>query len=199
VDEPPTRVNALRLDDLSFARQCVAGDHEAQRALFAKHRNHVHGALFRILGSNSGIDDAIQDTFVEIFKSLASYRGEAALGTWIHKCAVRVAYAHIEKRSKQARLALVEPPKVEPGLEDIAIAREATRRLYRLLEKLSPTARVAFVLSAIEDRSLKEIAEIMGATLVATKVRVWRARRHVEDLAREDPVLATFVNDKEER
>jgi RNA polymerase sigma-70 factor (ECF subfamily) len=185
-------------DDLSLARQCVAGDRRAQRALFANHKNRVHAVLYRILGSNVGIDDAIQDAFMEVFQSLPSYRGDAALGTWIHICAVRVAYAHIERRARTPRLEVVGDASNDPSPEDVAHAREATRRLYRVLEKVSPTHRIAFVLSAIEERPLKEIAELMEASVVATKVRVWRARREVEALAQEDPVLSHYVTTRKE-
>lgn len=177
--------------DIALASKCVAGDRGAQRELFAKYRSAIHGAIFRILGSNDGIDDAIQDAFIEVFRSLPSYRGEAALGTWIHIGAVRVAYAHIAKRARTA------PLEVEPSspatLDEVADAREAMSRLYGVLEKLTPAARVAFVLSAIEGKSNKEVAELMEATEIATKVRVWRARRQVEALAAEDPVLAQYV------
>jgi RNA polymerase sigma-70 factor (ECF subfamily) len=187
---------AIRAEqDLTLAKQCVGGDRKAQRALFAEHRNHVHGVLHRIFGSNAGIDDAIQETFVEVFKSLPTYRGEAALGTWIHKCAVRVAYAHLAKRSKTIRLELVDTGRSEPSLEDIAHAREATRRLYRSLDKLSPALRIAFTLATLEGRPLKEVSELMQTSVVATKVRVWRAQRQVEAMAKADPVLSHYVEE----
>jgi RNA polymerase sigma-70 factor (ECF subfamily) len=180
--------------DLELAQACVRGDRKAQRAFFAKYRNLVHATIFRLLGSNLGIDDVVQDAFVEVYRSLKSYRGEASLSTWIHVCTVRATYAHL-RRSRRPPLELVSPD--PPALDDVTHAREGTRRLYRLLEQMSPAARTALVLSVIENHSMKEIAEMMGATVVATKVRVWRARRELETLAKSDPVLASFLSPKE--
>lgn len=182
-----------KLEDAALAERCAAGDRAAQSQLFSRYRALVHGAIYRVFGSNVGIDDAIQDAFVEVFRSLHTYRGEAALGTWIHMLAVRVAYAHVKKRVRASNLELVEP--ASPAApDDVAHAREGARRLYRVLRDLAPAARVAFVLSAIEGRSNKEIAEIMESTELATKVRVWRARREVDERAAEDPVLASFLS-----
>jgi RNA polymerase sigma-70 factor (ECF subfamily) len=205
VKSPPTVVQAVKpmaeearetSEDLDIARRCVAGDRDAQKLVFAKYKKLVHGAIYRLLGTDAGIDDAIQDTFVEVFTSLSSFRGDAALGTWIHTCAVRVAMAHCSKRSRARELEATGPaPESASSTDDVALAREATRRLYKLLERLSPETRAVFVLSAIEGRPLKEIARHTGSSLVATKVRAWRARQQIETLAKEDPVLAPFVCD----
>lgn len=184
-------------DDLSLAQRCVAGDRAAQRELFDREKRRVHAALYRILGSNTYMDDLVQESFFEIFRSLKNFRGEASLGTWVDRCTVRVAYAHItRKRPKMAQLELV--PEVAAGdasAEDRALAREAARRLYAELDRIEPTHRLAFTLHAIDGRSLEEVAKLMDATVVATKARVWRARQALEKRARRDPVLASFLGD----
>jgi RNA polymerase sigma-70 factor (ECF subfamily) len=182
-------------DDLLLAERCVAGDRLAQQELFRTHRRRVHATLYRILGSNASMDDLIQDAFMNVFRSLRIYRGEAALSTWIDRCTVRVAYAFIsQRRTRLPVLELVpELPANDPSAEDRALAREAARHLYAELEKMDPKQRMAFSLHAIDGRPLAEVAELMEATLVATKTRVWRARQHLEKRARKDPTLAGFV------
>jgi DNA-directed RNA polymerase specialized sigma24 family protein len=64
-----------------------------------------------------------------------------------------------------------------------------------VLDGLSPGARVAFTLHEIDGRSMAEVAEVVGATVTATKLRVWRARRAVEAAAAADPVLREFVSE----
>ncbi len=73
------------------------------------------------------------------------------------------------------------------------MAREATRHLYATLDGLAPKLRLAFALHAIDGRAIHEVAELMSATVVATKARVWRARRYVEKRANADPVLAEYL------
>jgi len=67
------------------------------------------------------------------------------------------------------------------------------RRLYAVLDELSPAARLAFTLHEIDGRSLAETAALVGSTVTATKLRVWRARKRIEAVAAQDPVLAEFI------
>jgi RNA polymerase sigma-70 factor (ECF subfamily) len=172
----------------------VSGDASAQRELFERERRHVHATLFRIVGSNLDMEDLVQDAFSEVYRSLKGFRGEASLRTWIDRCTVRVAYAYFARRPRAPRLAVVagaEP--ASPSAEAQILAREATRRLYAELARLDPRLRLAFTLHVIDGRALKEVAALMESSLVATKSRVWRARRWVEDRARKDAVLADFL------
>jgi RNA polymerase sigma-70 factor (ECF subfamily) len=182
-------------DDLTLARRCVAGDRSAQRALFQRDVRRVHATLYRILGSNGSIDDLVQESFLEIFRSLKNFRGEASLATWIDRCTVRVAYAYLSNKRKHLPLLEIvsEIPSGDPNAEERAIARQAAHRLYEELERLGPEQRLAFTLHAIDGRRLDEVAQLMEATLVATKSRVWRARQALEKRARHDPLLAGFL------
>lgn len=180
--------------DLSLARRCVSGDRAAQRELFMRERRRLHATLFRVLGSNVDIEDLLQETFIEAFRSLPGFRGDARLATWLDRIAVRVAYAHLTSgRRRAVRLeAVPEVATDAPSAEQRLLTREAARRLYQVLDQLEPKQRIAFSLHAIDGRPLGAVAEIMSATLVATKTRVWRARRFVEKRARRDPLLAGF-------
>lgn len=183
-------------EDLRLAGACVAGDRAAQRGLFAREKRRVHATLYRILGSNQDMEDLVQEAFFEVFRSLGSYRGEAILATWIDRVTARVAYAYLtrERGRRTARLELVpEVADGRPSLEQRALAREAARELYALLDRIEPNQRIAFTLHVIDGRPLREVAAIQEASLVATKVRVWRARREVERRAARHPVLAAFL------
>jgi RNA polymerase sigma-70 factor (ECF subfamily) len=155
----------------------------------------VHSVVFRIIGSNASIDDLVQDAFLEIFRSLKGFRGEASLGTWIDRCTVRVVYAYISKRRLRSPALEVIPDVVSkaPNAEERAIARQAVRHFYAELERLDPVQRLAFTLHAVDGRPLEEVARLMEASLVSTKSRVWRARQALERRARHDPLLADFL------
>ena len=77
--------------------------------------------------------------------------------------------------------------------ERTAWLREVARRLYAVLDTMSPKYRVAYALHVIDGRKLREVAALMDATLVATKTRVWRARRIVEAKAERDPWLSEYL------
>jgi len=189
---PPGLVTAP--EDLELVKRCVAGDRQAQRALFARERDHVHRTLFRILGHSQHLEDLIQDAFLEVFCSLGSFRGEARLSTWVERCTVRVAYGYFRRKALVPRLEPVhEVVNGAPSAEQRVMHREAARRLYALLDRLEPSQRIAYTLHALDNKPLKEVASLMQASLVTTKVRVFRARRQIEKRAENDPLLSEFV------
>jgi RNA polymerase sigma-70 factor (ECF subfamily) len=191
-------VAETRQHDLLLAQRAADGDRAAQRELFARLKVAVHHTLYRILGSNRDLEDLIQDAFLEIFRALPSFRGDSSLPRWSQTIATRTAYLAIQKRKPTAvDLDDVEEEVVDrdPDAHRITLARQAAKRLYAALEKLDPKMRIAFALAAIDGLPLQEVAELTESSLVATKTRVWRARREVMKRAQKDPVLASYVAD----
>ena len=183
-----------KADDADFVRRCVGREREALRELFDRERVRLHALLFRIVGPSPHLDDLLQEAFLEVFRSLGSFRGESSLRTWMDRCTVRVAYAFFARKARVPVLeSLLDAPNSEPDAEEHALLREATRRLYMELDRLEPRQRMAFTLFAIEGRSLREVADTMSSTQVAARVRVWRARQTLEARARKDPLLAEFL------
>jgi RNA polymerase sigma-70 factor, ECF subfamily len=186
------------IEEAELVARCRDGEPEALRRLFERERSRVHRLLYRVVGSNMHMDDLLQDTFLEVFRSLPSFRGESSIRTWIDRCAVRVAYAHFRRK---ARLGPQEPIQDSlrsdaPGPEERTSRREAVRRLYSELARLEPKQRMAFTLCTVEGRSMLEVAEIMETTVAAAKIRVWRARRALESRAHKDPLLSEFLDEQ---
>jgi RNA polymerase sigma-70 factor, ECF subfamily len=181
---------------MELVRACVGGDPAALRSLFERERLRVHALLYRMIGSNTPLDDLTQEAFLEVFRSLPSFRGESSLRTWIDRCVVRVGYGYFRRKARTPTLECLTDTTASsaPNAEERTVLREAARRLYAELERLEPHQRLAFTLFAIEGRPLREIAEIMESSLVSAKVRVWRARQAVERRAKKDPLLAEFLD-----
>ena len=193
-----TAAAPARADDVDLARRAASGDRVAQRALFTAQRLAVHHTLFRILGSNREIEDVLQDSFFEIFRSLSSFRGDSSLTTWCRTIAIRTAYLAISKRRPVAvELALVENVVADgdPDARRNAIARDAARRLYAALDRIEPRQRVAFALVVIDGLSIREAATLTDSTATGVKTRVWRARRELFRRAKLDPVLRDYLVD----
>jgi RNA polymerase sigma-70 factor (ECF subfamily) len=197
VEERTARALSLvRGEDRSLVDRCVAGDRAAQRELFRRESRRVHATLYRILGTNVSMDDLVQDVFIEVFKSLASFRGESSLSTWIDRCTAHVAISHLRRKRPKlvGVVAADESPAKEPCPEQSVLLKEAARRLYVELDRMDPTLRLALTLHVIDDRPVAEVAKMMDASVVATKTRVWRARRHLEKCAERDAALAAFLS-----
>jgi RNA polymerase sigma-70 factor (ECF subfamily) len=182
--------------EADLVARCTAGDPVAQRELFERERARVHALLYRVVGSNVHMDDLLQDTFLQVFRSLSTFRGESSLRTWIDRCAVRVAFAHFGRKARTPSLECVQEVVADaPSAEERASMRQAVRRLYAELDLLEPRQRLAFTLFAIENRTLREVAEIMETTLATAKIRVFRARRALEKRAKRDPLLSEFFSE----
>jgi RNA polymerase sigma-70 factor, ECF subfamily len=182
--------------DIGLAQRAQAGDRSAQQELFRLLRHGVHGTLYRVLGSNEHMEDLLQDAFIEIFRSLPQYRGESLLNTWADRISARVAFHYLKRRRPvleregalgQVQLHLVGSP------EDQVQHREGLKRLYALLRRMKPEHHVALALFLVDGRSLEEVAEITGVSLVAAKNRVSRARRKLYAAARRDQLLTGYL------
>jgi RNA polymerase sigma-70 factor (ECF subfamily) len=183
--------------DIRLAASCAKGDRAAQEQLFDEQRERVHLVLFRILGSNRDIEDLVQEAFVALFQSLPSYRGEASLATWTDRIAARTAFRYLSRRRlPTTRLELVpnEPDDPARSADTEMDARLIGRRLYAILDRLSPKYRIAFALHVVDERPIPEVAEIMSISVVAAKARIWRARRMVQKSARTDAVLRNYLD-----
>ncbi len=190
-------ISAVRELDLALARRAAGGDRSAQRELFHAQRASVHHTLFRILGSNRDLEDLIQDSFLEIFRALPSFRGDSTLSRWCQTIATRTAYLTISRRKPVSiDIALVQDELA--GDDDTrrqAQLREIARRLYIALDRIEAKQRIAFALAVVDGLSLAEVAQLTESTVVAVKTRVWRARRDLMKRASRDAVLAQYVNE----
>ena len=189
-----TLVAPAVLDDAALIAACIRGDVTAQRTLFRREYTRVFKTVSRIMGTGRDVDDLVQESFVSAFRALGSFRGEAKLSTWIDRIAVRVVFHHLRAKKRFVPLdSIAEPEDSTGSLDNRAHARDGLRRLYAVLAELTPDARAAYALYAIDGRSIAEVAAITGTTAIAAKVRVWRARREVYRRAEADPVLGELV------
>jgi len=191
------------VEDVLLVDRCLTGEPAATRELFRRHRARVHACLFRVLGGNRDMDDLLQDAFIQVFQSLRGWRAEASLATWIDRVSVRVAYRYLSQRGRRVQ--------TDPIIDDEAVlavdgntasegprrqlARDGVKRLYAVLDELGAASRLAFTLHEIDGRPLADVAELVGSSVTATKLRVWRARKKIETAAAADPVLREFLQE----
>jgi RNA polymerase sigma-70 factor (ECF subfamily) len=194
---PVTEVAPVPRVEQDLVRACAAGDRAAQTRLYRAEVQRVHALLHRVLGPTGALEDLVQESFIRVFRSLPGFRGEAQLSTWIGRIVLRVAFEHLRgARPAPARLeAVPDLSSDDPDADQQLAAREGLRRLYRILDRLDAKLRIAFTLHVVDGRPQQEVAALMSATLVATKARIWRARREVDRRARLDPLLAPFVGE----
>jgi len=137
----------------------------------------------------------VQTAFVEAFRSLPDFRGDALFSTWLTRITVRVTLRAARRRHLATASLddVVEPASITPGPERVAAAREALALVESLLAELRPKRRAAFVLHVLEGYSVEEVAAILSASTAAVKVRVHDARRQIERRLRQNPAMLAML------
>lgn len=185
------------VEDVLLVDRCLTGEPAATRELFRRHRGRVHACLFRVLGTNRDMDDLLQEAFIQVFGSLRNWRAEASLATWIDRVSVRVAYRYLSQKGRRIQTDSIGDDDAGPGIDGPGarrqLARDGVKRLYEVLDELGAASRLAFTLHEIDGRPLSEVAALVGSSVTATKLRVWRARKKLEQAAAADPVLSEFL------
>lgn len=174
---------ALTLASGEVAR-ARAGDIEALEELYRAYESGVYNLGRRICGTEEDAEEVLQETFLEVCRSIGKYRGEGSLWGWVRQVAVSKALMLIrrEKRRRAAPLdqvvltgAVATTPREATGPIDLEVA----------LKRLTPTARTVLWLHDVEGYTHEEIGETLGISVVASRGRLFRAvrtlRRHLGD------------------
>lgn len=195
-------VTLAELDDEVLVERFLEGQHEAFDVLFVRHRQDVTRLAARMLGSGAlfgavDLEDVVQEVFLQVFRSLHGFRGQARLSTWIYRIALNVVLMH--RRSAQSRPVLVgeqaaAPPPAPEALPDEQVAsRLRIEALYRLLDRISEKKRTVFVLHDIQGIPPAEVATLVGAPVLTVRTRLFYARRELAALLGQEPALAGLV------
>lgn len=182
-------------DEERLIARAAAGDTAAFRELYERHRTDVARLVYRMLGNRSDFEDVIQEVFVQVYRSLKDFRGQAKFSTWLHRVTVNVVLMH--RRSARSRPVFADEPPGDGLLrsddvrpDDDAERRERVRAFGRVLGRLADKKRIVFVLHELEGVAPAEIARIVGAPVLTVRTRLFYARREIEGMLREEPSLA---------
>lgn len=169
--------------DLADIARCLAGDGEAYRGIVERHQQRVGGLLWRFTRDAETREELAQETFVQVYLSLRSYRAEAPFEHWLSRIATRVGYRFWKRQARERahptvaiedwdQIAADAPP-------DPVAPAEAGARLHALLARLGPRDRLVLTLRYLEERSVEETARLTGWSPTMVKVQAWRAIRRL--------------------
>ena len=182
-----------RQDDLRLVTRFNSGDPTAFSELFRRHQKDVARLVVRMLGSSSDAPDVIQEVFLQVFRSLADFRGKSRLSTWIYRVAVNVVLMHRRagrSRPVLSREELAPPPEDPEPLPDEQVEMSLrVAALERLMERLSEKKRTVFILHELQGLSPIEIADIVAAPVLTVRTRLFYARRELMSLIGREPGL----------
>ncbi|PYP50126.1 MAG: RNA polymerase subunit sigma-24 [Gemmatimonadetes bacterium] len=168
---------SLAVPDILVAR-AKSGDLEALEALYRAFETPVYNLAFRMLRSPEDAEDVLQETFLEVVRSIKQYRAEGHLWGWVRQIAASKALMRIRRNQVRATDELHEEAAAGPG----GSAIPARIDLERAFERLSETSRAVVWLHDVEGYTHEEIAEQMGKTVSFSKSQLARAHARLRGM-----------------
>jgi RNA polymerase sigma-70 factor (ECF subfamily) len=177
---------STRAEDLALVERCLSGDLEAFETLYRAHAGRLYSLACRMLGNQADAEDLLQEIFLAAHRKLGSFRGDAALGTWLYRLATNLCLDHLWSRAAKTGQ-LTGTLDDEPGLADTGSSRlahdtVAKMDLERALEQLPDGCRTAFVLHDVEGLEHREVADMLGIAEGTSKSQVHKARLRLRAL-----------------
>jgi RNA polymerase sigma factor (sigma-70 family) len=176
-----TRLTEIVIDD-ALLREACAGRESAQRALYLALAPATLTLIRRLVGHRALSEDIFQDTMMAFYERLPQFRGEAPLGAWLRRIAIRRSLMHLRSPWQRARLCL-EPVDFGVAAEVAALITPGYAGelidLERALASLAPTARAVVWMYEVEGYSHEEIAREFHRSLSFSKSQLARAHRRL--------------------
>jgi RNA polymerase sigma-70 factor (ECF subfamily) len=171
---------------MALVERCRRGELGAFEELYRTHAGRLYSLAMRMTGSPSDAEDLLQDIFLAAHRKLDSFRGEAALGTWLYRLGMNLILDHL--RSRAARTG-----QVTDGMDDMSVLADASAHrlgssavaridLERAIAQLPEGCRAAFVLHDVEGLEHQEVAEVLGIAEGTSKSQVHKARLRLRAL-----------------
>ncbi len=176
-------------EDAELVRRCGEGDQEAFRTLVTRYHPRIFNLIHNLVKDRDEADDLAQEVFIKAFRSLAGFKGQAQIYTWLYRIAVNRCLDWLKNRGRHPEMTLerVEVYRADeahlqsPGTADAEmVQRELGRALEKALQAIPSDYRVALTLREVDGLSYEEIAEVMECSVGTVKSRLFRARLQLQ-------------------
>lgn len=178
-----------RLKDHSLVQRLKAGDNDAYDLLCKEYSGKMYRLVCRLAGSEDA-DDLVQEAFVQIYRSMSSFRGDCSISTWVYKITANVCQDYLRKKSRRSWRHLfsldwlksetdreLPSPNLEPHEE--AEVKDDMDRLRLAIAALPQEQKAVLVLHDLEHLTYQEVADVLGIVVGTVKSRLFYARQKV--------------------
>jgi RNA polymerase sigma-70 factor (ECF subfamily) len=181
------------LNELELIQQLRAGNELAFKSLVENYQDLVYNTALGVVQNSEDAEDVAQEVFIQVYRSIDQFKGDARLSTWIYRITTTKALDHIRSRRRKKRFAFItslfgpndelihEPVDFQhPGVT--LDRKEQAALLFRMIDQLPENQKVAFTLHKTEELSYQEIAEVMKLSVSAVESLLFRARQNLRKL-----------------
>ncbi len=181
----------MSADDQRLIAECLAGRTEAFGELVCRYQSRLFNTVYRLLGNVEDARDVVQESFLNAYQSLDSFKGEALFFTWLYRIATNTAITWRRKRKVMVSLKITQgDPEVAELVDESENSQpsfpleqaEEERRLHQALSRLSPEHRAVLVLKDIEGQKYDTMAEILQVPVGTIRSRLHRARLELREV-----------------
>ena len=167
------------------------GEAPAFKLLVEDYQDRVYYSVLNILHNASEAEDTAQETFIQVFESISSFKEESSLATWIYRIGIRKALEKIRKQKTRQRLHLIIPwwmpsedksvdaAYLNPGIS--SENKEKATFLFKAIGELPEKQRVAFTLVRVQGMKHEEVSEIMQLSIKAIESLLSRAKENLKN------------------
>ena len=191
-----------RLDDVSLAALVATGDEGAIRLLMRRHNQALFRTARAILRDDTEAEDALQDAYLKAFRAMGTFRADAKLSTWLIRIVANEALGRLRKARRSAEIIVLDggadietrddmtTTQSEAQPEREAERAQARRIMESKIDELPDAFRAVFVLRAVEEMTVEEVAASLDIPEATVRTRFFRARALLrESLARDFDVV----------
>lgn len=191
--EPAERWREASEREADLIRQAQEGNLQAFETLLRLYEQHVFTIIGSFLRRKQDVEDLAQDIFLKAYLAIRRFRPGAPFAPWLRRITVNTCYDHLRKIRRRAEITFTDlgeserdvvhvlaeqgSPSIGPGSGDQVAARDLAERI---LAGLAPKDRLVITLREVHGLEIAEIADAIGCSRAATKVRLWRARRAMQ-------------------
>jgi len=189
---PPAGTNPIEADALAGAQ---VGDHQAFAQLYSLHKRRIYSLCLRMVGNMAEAEDLTQEAFLQLHRKIATFRGDSAFSTWMHRLAINVVLMHLRRKGlslisldEAMEPASDDGPGRSFGSPDLNLSGAIDRlALERAVADLPAGYRLIFVLHDIEGYEHNEIASMLDCSIGNSKSQLHKARLKLRDALRRFP------------
>ena len=181
--------DGVSLSDQELVEQIKAGEKTSLEALLGRYQDKVYRLAMSFTKNPADAEEVLQDVFLTVYRKIASFEGRSAFSTWLYRITVNTALMKLRGRgpaqesideylpqfTKDGRHARMVVDFTD-GPEKLLLLKEREQILREAIEALPPDYKVVLVLRDLEGLSNEEVAEVVGASVLAVKARLHRAR-----------------------
>ncbi|HSQ45046.1 MAG TPA: RNA polymerase sigma factor [Ginsengibacter sp.] len=184
------------IEETELIERLKKKDRVAFKNTVEKWQDLVYNTAIGILQNAEDAEDVTQETFMQAFESVSSFKGESKFSTWLYRITVSKAMDHIRKKKRKKRFAfiqslygkndqpVIDPPDFfHPGVS--MENKENAAVLFKAMEQLPPNQKTAFVLNKVEGLSYVEIGDVMKITDSAVDALLHRAKANLKKILKD--------------